>query len=243
MGLAAAHLDADRPDPAAPAGAGGDPGLGHPAVRRRLAEDVALAGGAPEAHPDLREGRAVLGLRLPVVLRDLHPADGVADRLHHSAHLPLLEGDPGGPAEGPPQPVPPAGPRDVRDEGRGGRRPRRRPRPAEEAGLPRRVRRGRRDLRGARLHARGREPALPPVGDRGAGRLRGRQPVRLQGRRDPRGRQRLLEQPHAVRRLRAGQPLPARRHGAVLLRRRLLRRELADVRPAQGDGAGRSSRT
>ena len=34
-----------------------------------------------------------------------------------------------------------------------------------------------------------------------------------------------------------------RRHGAVLVRHRLLRRELADLRAAQGDGAGRSSRT
>ena len=38
---------------------------------------------------------------------------------------------------------------------------------------------------------------------RGAGRLRGRQPVRLQGRRDRPRRERLLQRPHAVRRLQA----------------------------------------
>ena len=66
-----------------------------------------------------------------------------------------------------------------------------------------------RGQRRARLPARGRQPGLPPVGAGGAGRLRAGQPVRLQGRRDPgASAARLRQQPHAVRRLRARQPLP-----------------------------------
>ena len=50
-----------------------------------------------EAHPtadaDLREARAVRRLRLGVVLGDLHPADGLAGRLHRAAAADLLAGD------------------------------------------------------------------------------------------------------------------------------------------------------
>ena len=161
------------------------------------------------------------------------------------AHDRLREGDAGGTARGPPQPGPAARPR--RPTGPTTRRPRcstqARDRPAEAVATgvvatPVAADGRRRGQRGARLPARGRQPGLPPLGARRAGRLRARWAVRLQGRRDPRRRQRLLQQPHAVRRLRAGQPLQGRRHGAVLLRHRVLRRRVAHRRAAQGDGPG-----
>ena len=57
--------------------------------------------------------------------------------------------------------------------------------------------------RGARLPARGRQPAVPRLGAGRAGRLRLRPAVRLQGRRGHRRRQRLLQLAEPVRRLRA----------------------------------------
>ena len=68
---------------------------------------------------------------------------------------------------------------------------------------------GRRGRRGARLPARGRQPALPPLGAGRAGRLRDRAAVRLQGRRDPGRRQRVLQHPEPVRRLRARRAVQA----------------------------------
>ena len=107
-----------------------------------------------------------------------------------------------------------------------------------------RVHRGRRLGRGrARLPPRGGQPAVPP-GRRGrAGGLRGRRAVRLQGRRDPRGRQRLLQQPHAVRRLRPGLAVRPRLDGAVQLQRRRLRRRVDRLGAAAGDGRRASTRT
>ena len=70
--------------------------------------------------------------------------------------------------------------------------------------LPGRRRPTTRDAVGrARLPARGRQPALPRLGARGAGRLRLRPAVRLQGRRGHRRRAGLLQLAEPVRRLRA----------------------------------------
>ena len=67
------------------------PGLGDPAERRRLARRPrSWQDAAPAADADLRAARPVLGLRLAVVLRDLHPADGLAGRLHRAAPVRLL---------------------------------------------------------------------------------------------------------------------------------------------------------
>ena len=56
-------------------------------------------------------------------------------------------------------------------------------------------------------------------------------------------RQRLLQHPDPVRRLRARQPVRRRRHGAVLLHRRRLRRGVADDRAAAGHGPRLRRRT
>ena len=61
--------------------------------------------------------------------------------------------------------------------------------------------RGRRGARRARLPARGRQPAVPPLGADRAGRLRGRRAVRLQGRRHRGDQGRLRQHPEPVRRL------------------------------------------
>src|SRR4051812_32565863 len=87
LAVAAAHLDAHRADPAPGARARGGARLDHPAEGRRLPQDRQLAGPAPEADADLREARAVRGLRLAVVLGDLHPAGDLAARLHRAADL------------------------------------------------------------------------------------------------------------------------------------------------------------
>ena len=113
------------------------------------------------------------------------------------------------PPAAPAQPDPPARPRVVphRRGGRRGARARRR-RAAAQAALPASTPRG--DAVSAErgyLREAG-NLLFHLVGAGGAGRLRDRQPVRLQGRRDPGRRQRLLQQPHAVRRLRARQPVP-----------------------------------
>ena len=121
LGLAAARLHAHRADPAADAGPGRHPRLGDPAARRRLAQDLPLAGAAPAAHPRLRPPGALLGLRLPVVLRDLPAADGLAGGLHPAALDGLLAGAPGRPARRAAPADPAARPRDVRP-GRGARR-------------------------------------------------------------------------------------------------------------------------
>ena len=133
-----------------------------------------VEGRAPRPDPGLRAARPVLGLRLGVVLRDLHPADDLAGRVH-PARAPPSTGGRCGPGR-------PRAPRNLSrlpehasystDEARR-RRPRARPRGAEAASLPRRGARGRGVGREG-LPARGRQPALPPVGARGAGRLRGR---------------------------------------------------------------------
>ena len=137
-----------------------------------------------------------------------------------------------GPAAGrPAQPDPVAGPRDVHDEGAGRGRPRARRAGAGQAAVP--GGRRRRDGQGSVSSERG---YLREAGNLLfhisvlvvlAG-LRDRVAVGLQGRRDRGGGQRLLQQPHAVRRLRAGQPDVGRGHGAVQLRRRLLRHRVAD---------------
>ena len=90
MVVATAHLDAHGPDPAVPARAGGDPRLGRAAGGGGLAACLAVARPAPAADPDLREARAVLGLRLGLVLRDLHPADDLAGGLLRSPDAGLL---------------------------------------------------------------------------------------------------------------------------------------------------------
>ena len=87
------------------------------------------------------------------------------------------------------------------------------------------------------LPARGGQPRLPPLRARGAGRLRHRRAVRLQGRRD-RGRGAgLLQRPDAVRRLRPGQPVQGRGPRAVHVHDQGLRGRLADRGPAGRDGA------
>ena len=96
---------------------------------------------------------------------------------------------------------------------------------------------GRRSRRGAWLPARGRQPAVPLRRPGGAGGLRSRQPVRLQGRRDPGGGQRVRQQPDPVRRLRPGLAVRPEHDGALQLRRRRVRRRLADLGPAAGHGA------
>ena len=63
--------------------------------------------------------------------------------------------------------------------------------------------------------------------------LRHRQPVRLQGRRHPGRRQRLLQHPDAVRRLRPGVAVRRRQDGAVLLHRPRLQGGL-DRQPVRG---------
>ena len=63
---------------------------------------------APAADADLREARAVLGLRLGVVLGDLHPADGLARGLHRPAAAGLLARRTRPAAEGAAQPRPAA---------------------------------------------------------------------------------------------------------------------------------------
>ena len=76
------------------------------------------------------------------------------------------------------------------------------------------------------------------VGAGRAGRLRDRQPVRLQGRRDPGRRQRLHQHPDPVRRLRARRAVRRRQDGAVPLHHRRLRRRLDRVGPRQGMARG-----
>ena len=242
MGLAPAHLDADGAGAAPAARAGGDPRLGDPAERRRLAQDLPLAGRPPRPDADLRAARAVLGLRLGLVRGHLHAADGLAGRLHHPAALRLLAGAAGAAAGRPAVPLPAARAHVVRRRPRARRRAGRRADGAEGPRLPRA--RGRRLGRGrARLPPRGGQPAVPP-GRRGrAGGLRGRRAVRLQGRRDPRGRQRLLQQPHAVRRLRPGLAVRPRLDGAVQLHGRRLRRRVDRLGAAAGDGAAASTPT
>ena len=202
--------------------------------------------GAPDADAGLREARAVLGLRLGVVLGDLPPADGVAGRLHRAAHVPTT-----GAAL---RAAPPRAPRnltrlpdhasyrttddvdDVLAARRGG---------AEAA----RATGVRADDDGAVVAPSAATCARPATcsstsrcwwcwsGFAVGGLFGYKGGVILVG------RQRLLQQPHAVRRLRPRQPVPARRHGAVLLRRRRLRRRLADRRAARRDGAGLRRRT
>ena len=70
-------------------------------------------------HPKLTPVYERLGLfsvyDSAVVLRDLHPADDLAGRLHRAAHVPLLARDPRQAAGGAEQPDPPARPRVVHD--------------------------------------------------------------------------------------------------------------------------------
>ena len=181
---------------------------------------VAVAGRPPEAGAGLRAARAVLGLRLAVVRRDLHPADGLAGRLHHPAALRLLA-----------RRCAPSRPR-RRATCRGCRRTRRTAptrtpdvvleRAAAHAAaqaLPgrRRPRHGADGAvsRRARLPARGRQPALPPRrawwcwSASPTGSLFGYKGgvIVLVG-------QRLLQQPDPVRRLRPRAACSTRRPGA-----------------------------
>ena len=183
-----------------------DPRVGDPAGGGRLAACLPVARGpAPEADAGLREARAVLRLQLGVVLRDLHPAD--ASRW--SAASCRGCGSTGAAYER----QPPKAPRNLgrlpayrsfeTDEDR-----RRRPRAcARRAARKRRyrVRPARPTVaavsRGARLPARGRQPALPPLGARRAGRLRGRRAVRVQGRRHRGDQGRVRQHAEPVRRL------------------------------------------
>ncbi len=245
MGVATADLDAHRPGPAAAPRAGRHPGLGDPAERRRLAEDLAVAGRPPEADADLREAPALLGLRLSVVRRHLHPADDLAGRLHHPAAVRLLAGAPRPAARRAPQPGPAAGAHVVRVLGARCRRPRAGPDGAEGQGLPgpgldRLDRRRRRGLGGgrARVPPRGRQPAVPPGRRVRARGLRHGRAVRLQGRRHPGRGQRLHQRPDAVRRLRPGLALRRLLDGALLVQGRPVRRRLDRLRAAAGDGAG-----
>ena len=241
MVVAPAHLDAHRAGAAPAAGARSDPRLGDPPGEHRLPRGVAVARRPPAARADLGPPRPVLGLRLGVVRRDLHPADDLAGGLHHPAPVRLLPRDARQAPEGAAPPLAPAGEHVVHHR----RGPRRRAGPCrardEGAALPRPLRRGRvrRGRRRARLPPRGRQPGLPPRRDRRARGRRRRQPVRLQGRRHPAQRHglRLLQQPDAVRRLRPGRALRPRRDGAVLLQHHRLRRRLAHRGQAGRDGA------
>ena len=237
--MAPADLDADGARPPAPAGPRCDPGLGDPAAGGRRAQDPELAGGAPAPDAHLRPARPVRGLPLAVVRRDLPAPHGVAGRLHRAATVRLLARLPGRPAGRPPQPEQASGPRGVHHRGGAGRRPA----ACGPLALPPAPGLDGHDYRAGGLGgrrawsaARGRQPPVPPVGSRGAGRLRDREPVRLQGRRDPRGRQRLLQLPDAVRRLRPGRPLQGLPDGAVLLHRARLQGAVAGERTAAGHG-------
>ena len=142
LGLAPAHLDADRADPALPAGARRGARVGRAAGGRRLGACLAVARAAPDADADLREARPLLRLRLGVVLGHLHPADGLAGRLHHPAAARLLARRTGPAAAGAAQPRPAARERVLRDR-RGARgRARGGPRRPAPAPLPRRPARG-----------------------------------------------------------------------------------------------------
>ena len=183
LGVAPAHLDADGADPAVPARARvRSPGRW---CRRRRSTRCGPRSGAsaPQADAGLREARAVLGLQLGVVLGDLHPADGLAGGLLRAAACGST-----GAAYG---------------LGRRGRRgnlsrlPQHRtfetdedPDAVLERARPgcgkRRYRWFRPGSAGdggavsarARLPARGRQPAVPPLGAGRAGGVRGRRAVR-----------------------------------------------------------------
>ena len=258
LGVAPAHLDAHRPGAAAPARPGRDPGLGDPAERRRLAEDLALADRPPEADAGLRAAQPLLRLRLPVVRGHLPAADDLAGRLHHPAP-PRLLARPARAATGrPAEPVPAAGAHVVRrrpqSRGRAGRGA---PGAAQDAlpsdrltvgrgggpgrgcapGRPPRPGGGRVGGGRARVPPRGRQPALPPRGGDRAGGLRGGRAVRLQGRRDPGRGPRVHQRAHPVRRLRPRLAVRPGLDGAVQLHRPQLRRGLDRLGPAPGDGA------
>ena len=142
----------------------------------------------PDAHPGLRAARAVLGLRLGLVLRDLPPADGLARRLHRAAAADLLARHAGAAADGPANlsrlPAPRSRSRrraQVLARAAGGC--------AGGATASCLAATATHRSRGAGLPARGRQPALPPVGPGRPGRVRRGQALRLQGRRHHRGRQ------------------------------------------------------
>ena len=205
-----------------------------------------MEGPARVPDPDLRGARTLRRLRVGVVRRGLRAAHGQPRRLHPAPHQALLDRRPRRPARGTPPPDPaarPCGVRRRREPRAGARgRPRRAAPPAlPAASRPHRGRRrgagGRHGRRRARLPPRGRQPALPPLGHRGARRLRDGRAPRLQGRRHRRAGRRLRQQPHAVRRLRAGLVLLRRRARALLLRRRLLRGGVARGGTGPGDGA------
>ena len=231
--MAAAHLDAHRAGAAVPARARGGPRVRRTAAEHRRGQGRQLEGRAHHADPGLRPARAVPRLRLRVVLRDLHPADGLAGRLRGAPAADLLAGAAGPAAPGAEPAVPAARVPHLRARRGAGRGPRAGADGAAPAPLPGGpARRGRR--RGEGLPARGRQPAVPPLGPGGPGRLRVRPAVRLQGRRDHHRRPGLQQHPEPVRRLRARLALqPLGPVPAELLRRRLPR-EVADQRPGDG---------
>ena len=198
------------------------PGSVAPAERRRRAARCASCqAAAPDADADLRAARRCSTSTLAVVRRDLPAADGLAGRLHRAARVR----------------------RTARRCARG--RP---PRRATSPGCrttrsydDRRRAGGRRSARGRGAARRGATASTSATttarssAERGylreAGNLlfhlsvlvllvgfAARQPVRLQGRRDRRRGQRLLQHPDAVRRLHArAAGSPSRRPGAVLV--------------------------
>ena len=187
LGVAAAHLHADRAHPALPARARLDPRLDPAAAGQRPGVGDAVLHVAPGARAVAEPPRAVQRVRRALVRGDLHPALRLAGRVRRAADVQAGRLGADAAAAGAEEPGAAAAVGDLpvgAVAGRGRRRgrlgARRAAVPAPAAG-----RRGRRPLAGGRegVPARGRQPALPPVAARRAALDRARRAVRLQGRR------------------------------------------------------------
>ncbi len=228
MGVAPAHLDAHRADPAVPAGGRERPRVTAAAGRDQPGGGVAVLRRAPEPGPHPGAALAVQRVRRALVRRDLPAAVPVPGRLRAAAdaapgrfrapaaaagaaprgpaadvgELPDGAGAGGGARVGRGGAVRPAFP-DARGRGLGGR--------------------------GKGLPARGRQPAFPHRAARGAGLDRPRRALRLQGRPAARRGHLVLQHGDGAGRVPPRPPGLARRPAAVHADPRPVQRGLRDV--------------
>ena len=187
LGVAAAHLHADRAHPALPARARLGARL-HPAAGgRRPGVGDAVLHVAPGPRAVAEPPRAVQRVRRALVRGDLHPALRLAGRVRRAADVQAGRLGQDAAAAGAEEPGAAAAVGDVPVGAVAGRGRRRGRLGARRAALPAPAagRRRRRPLARGRegVPARGRQPALPPVAARRAALDRARRALRLQGRR------------------------------------------------------------